>query len=205
MRSEITIDLGALRHNVETLRRRPTGAEVWAVVKANGYGHGAADCARTALEAGAQALCVATIGEALALRAAGTSARILVLGPTSDDDVVLARGPPGACRLERRDPGGSRGAREARHRHGPLGRLRAAGAEPVDVVGVMTHLATADTDADFARTQIDRFRAATEPLRAPDPARREQRSGAPHPRVALRRRALRHRALRAFAVRRRRE
>ena len=44
------------------------GAELWAVVKADGYGHGAADCAAAALDAGATALCVATVAEALALR-----------------------------------------------------------------------------------------------------------------------------------------
>ena len=46
MRSEITIDLGALRRNVQTLLRALDGAELWAVVKADGYGHGAVDCAR---------------------------------------------------------------------------------------------------------------------------------------------------------------
>ncbi len=49
-RSEITIDLGALRRNVRTLVRVLDGAELWAVVKANGYGHGAVDVARAALE-----------------------------------------------------------------------------------------------------------------------------------------------------------
>ena len=60
-RSELTIDLAALRRNVRTLIRVLGGAEVWAVVKANGYGHGAADVAGAALGAGATALCVATV------------------------------------------------------------------------------------------------------------------------------------------------
>ena len=68
-RSEITIDLGALRRNAAAAARRLLdGAELWAVVKADGYGHGAVDCAGAALDAGATALCVATVGEALALR-----------------------------------------------------------------------------------------------------------------------------------------
>ena len=67
-RSELTIDLGALRRNARRLLDVLDGAELWAVVKADGYGHGAADCAAAALEAGATALCVATVGEALALR-----------------------------------------------------------------------------------------------------------------------------------------
>jgi alanine racemase len=60
MRSEITIDLGALRRNVGTLVQTLEGAELWAVVKGNAYGHGAVDCAVAAVEAGAAALCVAT-------------------------------------------------------------------------------------------------------------------------------------------------
>ena len=44
-RSEITIDLGALRRNAQTLLRVSGGAELWAVVKADAYGHGAVDCA----------------------------------------------------------------------------------------------------------------------------------------------------------------
>src|ERR1700746_1316237 len=51
-RSEITIDLGAIRHNARRLLEALDGAELWAVVKANGYGHGATDVARAALEPG---------------------------------------------------------------------------------------------------------------------------------------------------------
>src|SRR5439155_22210477 len=67
-RSELTVDLGALRRNVSRLLRALDGAELWAVVKADGYGHGAVDVSRAALDAGAAALCVATAEEALALR-----------------------------------------------------------------------------------------------------------------------------------------
>ena len=67
-RSELTIDLGAIRRNARTLLRALDGAELWAVVKADGYGHGMVDVAGAALDAGATALCVATIGEALRLR-----------------------------------------------------------------------------------------------------------------------------------------
>src|SRR5919107_175747 len=54
-RSEITIDLAALRRNCATLLRALGGAELWAVVKANGYGHGASDSAGAAVNAGATA------------------------------------------------------------------------------------------------------------------------------------------------------
>src|SRR5207247_4455764 len=67
-RSHITVDLRALRRNVTSLLRKLDGAELWAVVKADGYGHGAPDVAHAALDAGATALCVATVAEALSLR-----------------------------------------------------------------------------------------------------------------------------------------
>jgi alanine racemase len=77
------IDLGAIDHNVRQLRRitRP-GARMMAVVKADGYGHGAAPVARTALAAGADMLAVARIGEGIALRQDGFEVPILVLNPT---------------------------------------------------------------------------------------------------------------------------
>ena len=56
------------------------GAELWAVVKAEAYGHGALDAARAALDEGAAALCVATVGEALPLRAELPEVRIIVMG-----------------------------------------------------------------------------------------------------------------------------
>ena len=67
-RSEITIDLGALRRNVRRLREVLGDSELWAVVKADAYGHGAIDVAGAVLGEGAKVLCVATTGEALELR-----------------------------------------------------------------------------------------------------------------------------------------
>ena len=90
-RSCFTLDLGAIRRNAETLLRAAEGAELWAVVKAEGYGHGAVDVSKAALEAGATALCVATLPEALHLRAALRNARILVMGPVSERELGEAR------------------------------------------------------------------------------------------------------------------
>ena len=73
------IDLGALAHNVEVVRRTVAPAAVWAVVKADGYGHGAIAVATTALGAGATGLCVALVDEGLELRRAGVTAPVLVL------------------------------------------------------------------------------------------------------------------------------
>ena len=75
------IDLAALRRNTAALRRIAGGAAVAAVVKADGYGHGAAAVARAALEGGAERLCVFALREAVALREAKIEAPILLLGP----------------------------------------------------------------------------------------------------------------------------
>jgi alanine racemase len=81
------IDLGAYAHNIRALRRitRPD-ARLMAVVKANGYGHGASEVARTALENGAEYLGVARLHEAIELRKAGHDAPILIFGYSSPDD-----------------------------------------------------------------------------------------------------------------------
>ncbi|MEU0284726.1 alanine racemase [Streptomyces sp. NPDC006147] len=71
LRARAVIDLAAVRANVRTLRDRAPHAALMAVVKADGYGHGAAPCARAAVAAGATWLGTATPQEALALRAPG--------------------------------------------------------------------------------------------------------------------------------------
>jgi alanine racemase len=75
--AEAVVDLGAIAHNVRVLREHARAAQVMAVVKADGYGHGATQVARTALAAGAAELGVATVDEALALRAGGITAPVL--------------------------------------------------------------------------------------------------------------------------------
>ena len=157
-RSLVTIDL---RRDPPQRRRprRPGGppAELWAVVKADGYGHGAADAGRAALAGGATALCVATVAEGIALRAALPDARILVLGPSADEDVAAARArsleltavdgrvPEGVPIHLKLDTGMGRWG---------LGELPSPGRS---VVGLMTHLATSESDQAFARGQLDRF------------------------------------------------
>jgi alanine racemase len=80
------IDLNAYAHNIKALRRvtRP-GARLMAVVKANGYGHGAVEVARTALQNGAESLGVARLHEAVELREAGLEAPILIFGYSPPD------------------------------------------------------------------------------------------------------------------------
>ncbi len=75
--AEAVVDLDAIAHNVRLLREHAGSAQVMAVVKADGYGHGATQAGRAALAAGAAELGVATIDEALALRRDGISAPVL--------------------------------------------------------------------------------------------------------------------------------
>ena len=161
-RSEITIDLGAIRHNARRLLEALDGAELWAVVKADGYGHGAVDVGRAALEAGASVLCVAGVDEGLQLRRGLPEARILVMGPT--DQVAEAR----EARLElaiSRDCAIPDDVPVHLKLDSGMGRwgLAELPEPPANVVGLMTHLATADGDTDFAAQQLARFREATEP------------------------------------------
>jgi alanine racemase len=96
--AEAVVDLGAIAHNVRVLREHAGPAQVMAVVKADGYGHGAVEVARAALDAGADELGVATVDEALALRAAGVIAPVLAwlhppgldFGPALLADVQIA-------------------------------------------------------------------------------------------------------------------
>jgi alanine racemase len=161
VRSEITIDLGALRRNARRLLRALDGAELWAVVKANAYGHGAVDCAAAALDAGASALCVATVSEALELRRALPAASILVLGPSSPQEVAQAREAAVALVVGAGDiPEGVAVHVKLDTGMGRWG-LSELPSQTRKLAGVMTHLATADTDLDFARLQVERFREAT--------------------------------------------
>ena len=160
-RSEITIDLGAIRHNARRLLDALDGSELWAVVKANGYGHGAGDAARAALEAGASALCAATVDEGVELRLELPDARVVVMSPT--EEVSVAR----RANLELVVSGGEIPEDVPVHLKLDTGMGRWGLSElpepPVNVVGLMSHLATADSDPAFALQQVERFREATEP------------------------------------------
>lgn len=161
-RSEVTIDLGAVRRNVATLRRAVGPAEVWAVVKADAYGHGAADIASAALAAGVGALAVATVAEAVELRRTEPAARILVMGPTGSDELGAAR----EARLELAVGDGAVPAGIPVHVKLDTGMGRWGTAElprplPANAVAVMSHLASADCDPVFTERQTERFGSAT--------------------------------------------
>jgi alanine racemase len=179
------VDLGAVRHNVGVLK--PPGAELMAVVKANGYGHGDVAVARAALDAGATWLGVAMAEEGLRLRDAGVTAPILVLSelpPGSEADALAARLSPtlytddglaglaGSARAGQDPVGVHLKLDTGMHRVGLspglavgyAGRMIEAG---LTVEGVWTHFAKAEEPGDpSVAAQLEAFLAAVDALEA---------------------------------------
>jgi alanine racemase len=181
VRALARIDAGAIARNTARMARAADGAAVCAVVKADGYGHGAVTAARAALDGGASWLAVAAAEEARALRAAGIGARLLVMGALdseelavaldADADVVvwteeLLTALPDSARVHvKLDTGmGRLGTRD------PALATRLADAAAERLAGLMTHFATADERGDtFMGEQLERFRAWVAPLRERHP------------------------------------
>lgn len=177
------IDLGAIAHNVRELRRcaRPE-AQLMAVVKADGYGHGAVPAARAALGAGATWLGVATLEEAVALRRAGFAGEpILVLGwvPPEQAELVVAHDLRVACydRGLAAALAAAGGARVHVKVDTGMGRLGIRPEEVLEFVralpvgveaeGIFTHFAAADEPASpYTREQAARFAGALAALAA---------------------------------------
>lgn len=175
------VDLEAIRHNVRRLMRDlPAGAVHCAVVKANGYGHGAVPAARAALEAGATWLGVAAVAEAEELRAAGLTAPILIFGPMTGAELEVAVA-AGADVVVWSAPFLAAARRHGARVHvkfdsgmGRLGvseeeaRVLCAGAARDGLlIGLMSHFATADeADITFFENQLDRVTALAGELAA---------------------------------------
>lgn len=188
---------------MERLRRRlPPAARFIAVVKADGYGHGARPVAAAAIAAGAWGLAVVTLAEAAEVRDLLPPERILVLGPLLPDDAgeAAATGHALGCsslELARAlaAAAGSRPVPVHLKVDTGLGRYGAQPAEfaemarwvtsspGLELAGTWSHLATADSDQDYARRQLDRFRAATEGL--PGIRHLSGSSGLVHPEMAF--------------------
>lgn len=174
-RSTITIDLAAVRANVARLRAPLGDGALWAVVKAEGYGHGALVVGRAAVEAGATGLAVATLAEARSLRAALPDVRIMVMSPLAPGEEGEATGfevvvstPDGRKRaLDRPDLAVHVKVETGLGRWGlspsealDLGRRLVEDSAGPRLVGLMTHLATSEeADTTFAERQVERFRA----------------------------------------------
>ena len=158
------IDLGAIERNCAHLRSMLADrAELCAVVKADGYGHGAVWAAKAALAGGASWLAVATAGEAEDLRRHGVGGRVLVMGALTREDQRLAREAEADVVAWTPDVEGERLHVKLDTGMGRLGTrdvdeaVRLARSDRV--VGLMTHFATADEPGDehFA-AQLERFR-----------------------------------------------
>jgi alanine racemase len=173
-RAEARVDVGAIERNCARLREELRGgAALCAVVKADGYGHGAAPAARAALAGGASWLAVATALEAAALREAGIGARVLIMGALSDGELDVALAADADIVAWRpawvRDALGDRPARVHVKLDTGMGRLGTRDPAEADatiaaagdrLVGLMTHFATADEPGDaFFGEQLERFRA----------------------------------------------
>ena len=187
-RNRRTISLDAIRGNMRKIRALiPEGTQALAVVKADGYGHGAVSVSQAALAGGADALAVASVGEGCILREAGIHAPILVLGVVTASDVregvaadliqtvcseEMVKLCEEAARLQNKqtevhlavDTGmgriGVRTEEEVRH---VLKALKEA--EPlVRLTGAFTHFSDADGDENgqiYTREQYQRFTELT--------------------------------------------
>jgi alanine racemase len=180
LRATAAVNVAAIERNVATLRRRlAAGCELCAVVKADGYGHGAAQAARAALAGGATLVAVATADEAGELRAAGIEAPLLVMGAVSSQELevalavdaeLVAWDPAFVEEVRRRAPG-SRPLRLHVKLDTGMGRLGtrderqalavaegvAASSPQLELAGAMTHFATADDDPEFMERQLTAF------------------------------------------------
>jgi alanine racemase len=177
LRALARVDLEAISRNCERLTEVVgEGRHVCAVVKANGYGHGAVQAASAARAGGAAWLAVATASEAAELRATGDEGPLLVMGALSQAELrvaVAARADVVVWRMEFLDrlaamPGAGEIGVHVKYDTG-MGRLgtrdpdeaaavaRAAGERGLRLAGLMTHFATSDDDPVFMREQLARF------------------------------------------------
>jgi alanine racemase len=173
------IDLGALRHNISTLKRLAGDAELMGVVKGYAYGHGNPRCAEVVLEAGATRLGVARVAEAIHLREAGVQAPIHVFTepphetiPTVVDLDITPTVYTESFAIALAEAARAKGRRikvhvkvdTGMHRVGLMvddvphafGVLRSL--DEIEIEGVWSHLAVADVpDHPFTRKQLDLF------------------------------------------------
>jgi alanine racemase len=177
LRAIARVNLSAIERNVARLRGGLNGgADLCAVVKADGYGHGAVPAAWAALAAGADSVAVATANEAANLREGGIRAAVLVMGAVSSaelpvavaaeaqlvawdqrfvDEVARAAGADAPVGLHvKLDTGmGRLGTRDADAALAVAERIAQAG-PALRLVGAMTHFATADDDPEFMAEQV---------------------------------------------------
>ena len=183
------VDVGAVERNCRLLKERAgEGTELCAVVKANGYGHGAAACAAAALRGGASRLAVAAAAEAAELRLHFPDVPLFVMGALTEAELGIALG-AGADVAVWREQFRQLCSRLAADRGRParihlkldsgMGRLgerdpdvlldlaRSCAADPhLEIAGAWTHFATADEPEDgFLAEQLAAFRPVADAVR----------------------------------------
>jgi alanine racemase len=192
-RAVAVIDTGAVERNCALLAGNlMDGARLCAVVKADGYGHGAVECGRAALAGGATCLAVAAAPEAAEIRAQFPEVPMLTMGALTDADLGVALDARSEVAIWRREHaeragacGEERGIRPRVHvkYDTGMGRLgerdpdtvlrlldAAAGDGRLELTGLWTHFATADErDSDFFDRQLERFTALVGRARAEHP------------------------------------
>ena len=183
------INLAAVERNCTRLARALSGgAELCAVVKADGYGHGAAPCAAAARQGGATWLAVATAGEAAALRAAGIEGRLLVMGALTGPEIDVAveadadvvtwderfvaalAGRPLRVHVKLDSGMGRLGTRDVDVARRVVAAIDAA--PGLTVAGAMTHFATADEVGDAFLRRAARDLRSVRGRGQADPSRR---------------------------------
>jgi alanine racemase len=184
----VDVDLSAIQQNVAELRRLAPNSQLMAVVKADGYGHGALPVARAALEAGATWLGVATVEEGVDLRRVGIMAPTLIFGyvpPEQTGLLLLHNLRPALFNLDLAQALESRGAGLKRKAlvhlkidtgmgrvgicpHELAGFIERLREFPhLEIEGVFTHMATADEPENpYADEQLSRFERVLADLRA---------------------------------------
>jgi alanine racemase len=177
----------AVERNAALLCSRLTsGAELCAVVKAGGYGHGAVQAGKAAIKGGASWIAVATSQEAAELRAGGIDSRLLVMGALTRADLqqaLAADADIGVWTHEMLEAASGQGARVHVKFDSGMGRLgtkdpdearalchRAADGANLHLAGIWTHFATADEPGDdHFPAQLQRFAVLADEVRASHP------------------------------------
>ena len=189
VRALARVNLAAIERNTQRLRQECSGGtRLCAVVKADGYGHGAAAAGRAALDGGATMLAVASAGEADQLRQAGIDAPLMVLGALSAaelpvarsagaqliawderfvDDLIAAADGPVAVHVKLDSGMGRFGTRSLRDALSIAERVAGTAATDAGLrlAGATTHFATADEDPEFLATQLAAFDPFAQALR----------------------------------------
>ena len=187
-RSCVEIDLDALKHNFEEIKKATTpGTGILAVVKADAYGHGALEIAKTLIDGGAAGLCLATIDEAVELRKHGIEVPMMTLGFTDPSrfadavrfdveqavysydiakalsDEAVRKGKKIRVHIKLDTGMGRIGFKTDGSETDEI--VRACTLPGIEPYGVFSHFAVADTDDDeYTRLQYERFLSEIEEL-----------------------------------------